>query len=266
MNSQLNQYLQTLSENLSLSVSEKEKIEKSITVLKHKIAQVLFDDGLREVKPFGSYDRETLLSRNIDLESDVDLLVVFDQKRWQSQTYLSKLKQFSLDNYPQSEHYQDYPTIALELDHIKFELVPCIYKAGGFIESEKYLIPSKKGSTLEWIRTEPNEIKEKISKVKDKDKLIRMILLFKYWNIVNLSSYKTYQVERFVIHHFDSSEPLVDNFFRLIMELSDWNSNQRQIDTNRIAKAHRKNVKTLLEHEMSDYALTELKKMIPELS
>ncbi|MCW3085106.1 MAG: hypothetical protein JWP12_2472 [Bacteroidetes bacterium] len=258
-------YLQALSTQLRMPATEQQKIENSFKLIKEKLVSSFFDDGLREVKLFGSFDRGTLLSRKVYSESDVDLLIVFDEKKWEAQTYLNKLKQFADQNYPRSDNYQDHPTIVLELSNIKFELTPCIYKGETAFVYEKYLVPIKESATLQWQKTEPNLLKNKISKfVNTKDTLIQLILLFKYWNLKNQSLYKTFEVEQFIIDHFDYEEALDYNFFKIIDKLRYANNEQK--DLNRSTQKHKKNIEVIIYNEMGeDHILLELKKILPDI-
>lgn len=92
-----------------------------------------------------------------------------------------------------------------------------------------------------------------------------MILLFKYWNLVNDFPYTTYQSEKFVIRHFDYETDLQYNLFHIIDELHLTNPRDEQNQANRQAKLHRKNIKLLLENDMDEYALMELNKLLPEI-
>ncbi len=260
-------HLITLSAQLVLPTEEKDKIETSVKAIKDKLLAYFADDGLKEVKPFGSFDRNTLLSRKADSESDVDILIVFDEKKWEAQTYLTKLKKFAEDNYSRSDNYQDHPTIVIELNHIKFELTPCIFKDETLFVGAKYLIPKKENSELEWIKTEPNLIKNKIDEFKEtKNTLVDLIIIFKYWNFANKSPYKTFKVENFVIDKFDYEEGLDYNFFRIIDRLNYLKDTEAQNDLNRKTKKHKENMELLLENNMEEYALMEIQKILPSLT
>jgi predicted nucleotidyltransferase len=260
-------YLREIAAKLKLGEAEKEKIEISLGNIKEKLNAYFADDGLKEIKPFGSYDRGTLLTRKVDSESDIDILVVFDEKRWESQTYLNKLKRFADENYQRSESYQDHPTIVIELTNIKFELVPCIYKPEDTFYYEKYSIPKKGNQTLEWMETKPNSIKDKIGEYKKtKSTLINLILLYKYWNLVNKGAYSTYQVETFLLKQFDFEKDLAENFFNIIDQLHHKNPTDAQNDLTTKTQKHKSNIELLLENEMSDYAFMELQKLIPDIS
>lgn len=261
------EYLTTLSAKLKLSPTEITGIESSLEVVKSKLQTYFSGEGLIDIKPFGSFDRGTLLTRKVDTESDVDILVMFDEKRWEAQTYLNKLKQFANDNYTRSEIYQDHPTIVIELTKIKFELTPCIFRPETATHYEKYLIPQKKNPDLEWISTKPNYLKKRVNEfVKTRETLINLILLYKYWNIINGRLYKTHQVEEFVIHKFDYGEDLRYNFYKIINALHYRNDSNVQNDLNRVIKKQKSNIEYLLDGDLKEYAMMELQKILPDFN
>lgn len=99
----INDYLTKLSQQLSLSNTEKKKIDDSVAFLRGKIWGI-FQDRLEEVSVFGSYDRGTMLPQSIDTKNDVDILVVFKKDEFQPQTYLNQLRSFS-EKYIQNHQY-----------------------------------------------------------------------------------------------------------------------------------------------------------------
>ena len=219
-NASILNYLDLLVQKLALQPAEVARIASSVGKIKGKLEKWFENDGLKEVRTFGSYDRGTLISRLVDTNSDIDIMVIFYEKKWESQTYLNKLKSFAEEHYPKAERYQDHPTIVIEDEKIKFELVPCVFKEETFFLEEKYLVPQRQNSELEWIETEPDFLMNKLNEyVKTKPTLINLILLFKYWNLCNGSQYKTFKIERFIIDKFDYEEALDYNFFRLIDKL-----------------------------------------------
>lgn len=121
----INSYLEELSSKLVIKEEEKTKISISVSSIKTKLKKY-FGSEIIDIVVFGSYTRGTILPRKADEESDIDVMVVFEfnSKQYKPQTYLNWLKQFAIEYYSRSEIYQDSPTIVLELNHIKFELVP----------------------------------------------------------------------------------------------------------------------------------------------
>ena len=87
-------YLKDLSERLIIRDSEKDSIRRSFSALESRLSNY-FGSDIGFVRKFGSYHRETILPRNYDFNSDVDVLVEFKDKAYNPQTYLSKLKRFA---------------------------------------------------------------------------------------------------------------------------------------------------------------------------
>ena len=96
------------------------------------------------------------MPRKVDENSDVDYMIVFDNSNnYKPQTFLDRLKRFTEAKYSTSEIYQSSPTIVLELNKIKFELVPA-YNSWG-----TYNIPDGNGG---WMPTYPNDFNDKLLK------------------------------------------------------------------------------------------------------
>lgn len=184
-----NSYLENLGSNLILSDSEKESINTSIDYLGRKLKE-FFGAEIIEHFQFGSSTRGTILPRKYDSESDIDYMVVFDNTyNYTPQTFLTRLKKFAETYYNRSEIYQDSPTIVLELNHIKFELVPA-YKNYIF-----YYIHDGKGG---WIGTNPNDINTSLTEANKNCKYVLkpIIRLMKHWNInINHRGYSSYNLE-----------------------------------------------------------------------
>ncbi len=66
----------------------------------------------------------------MDAHSDIDYMVVFEKGGYNPQTYLDGLRRFVEQRYQNSEIYQSSPTVVLELNHIRFDLVPAIRQWG----------------------------------------------------------------------------------------------------------------------------------------
>src|ERR1700733_2233309 len=124
---EINHFLEILANKLAIDPTRKSKIDVSVENLKSKIWG-FFQEKLQEVSIFGSYDRQTLIFE--DKDADIDILIVFKKNEFQPQTYLNQVREFAKNVYPRSEVYPDFPTITVELDHIKFELVPAYSYAG----------------------------------------------------------------------------------------------------------------------------------------
>lgn len=133
--------------------NEKESISKSITTLQTRL-DAYFTGKLKSHFRFGSSTRGTILPRSMDEHSDIDYMIVFNDDDSVPQTYLDRLKRFAENYYGKSEIYQSSPTIVLELNHIKFDLVPA--KPGWF---SGYKIPNNAGGWLDRGRLRKRNLK-----------------------------------------------------------------------------------------------------------
>lgn len=255
-------YLKDLSERLIIRNSEKDSIRRSFSALESRLSNY-FGSDIGFVRKFGSYHRETILPRNYDFNSDVDVLVEFKDKSYKPQTYLSKLKRFAEYRYSRSEIYQSSPTIVLELNHIKFELVPCL--EAEWYEGGNYKIPSKSSDYQEWLLTSPFEFNDELirkNKVFDY-KIKPLIRILKRWNVNTGYSkiYDSFKLEEKIVNHcfscLDSS--LKDYFFDFVMsmngfDLPDYKREEVKKLVNKIQEIRRD------EHKYPIWAENELRK------
>ena len=216
-------YLNDLAEKLIIRDSEKDSISRSFHALESRLSNY-FGNDIGFVRKFGSYHRETILPRDYDFNSDVDVLVEFKDKSYKPQTYLSKLKRFAEYWYSRSEIYQSSPTIVLELNHIKFELVPCL--EAEWYEGGNYKIPSKASDYQEWLLTSPSEFNDElIRKNKAFDYKIKpLIRILKRWNVNTRYSkiYDSFKLEEKIVNHSFSylNSSLKDYFFDFVINMN----------------------------------------------
>ena len=202
-------YLTNLSSEITISDWERTSIDTSINTLSTKLGN--YFDNIQTKFVFGSYDRRTILRRSKDINSDVDFIVCFtDGADWTPQTLMNRLKRFAEAKYSNNEIYQSSPTIVLELNHIKFELVP----AWG-----TYNIPAPSSSYTTWVGTYPLTFKDKLNdKNKDNNYQIRKLSrLLKYWNVLNNKVYTSYELEKYVVEkYYFLCSNLKDYFFQAV--------------------------------------------------
>lgn len=200
----VNGYLDNMQNNLYVNGVEREKIRKSINAISDRLDSY-FDNSERcihkiiEKDIFGSYSRDTMLSRNYDENSDIDYMIIFeDAKNYNPQTCLKWLRGFAECWYSTSIVKKSSPTIVIELQNIKFELVPA-YK-----DSYGNLYIPKDDST--WQKTNVKDLNDKMLAINNKlfYSFKGMIRIIKYWNIKkNLRKYKSYQLETYLTEKFE---------------------------------------------------------------
>ncbi len=195
----VNSYLTNLSSKLIIRDSEKESIKKSYDTLCSRLKNY-FGNEITFVKKFGSYQRNTILPRKNDDNSDIDVMVLFDDSSYKPRTYLRKLRDFAKYYYFRSEIYPSHPTVVLELNHIKFELVPAVESS--FWSSYNYQIPAKSTDYEDWLESSPFEFAEIVTnKNSQHSSLIKpLIRIMKLWNIKEGRPFTSYQLEQMVVH------------------------------------------------------------------
>lgn len=243
-----------------LSSEEAASIRRSIDSLKTRLN--IYFRGAERVRPilFGSFRRNTILPRAMDEQSDVDYMVVFPDTGHQPQTYLDRLRRFVEARYKTSEIYQSSPTIVLELNHIRFELVPAVPGYG----RDDFYIPD---GPARWQSTEPLAFHRLLTQ-RDNEASLRLrpaIRLAKYWNALNGRVYPPYQLEGWIVaSRFFDCRNLRDLFFEIIDNLPTRHDAQWKAD--KVERAKRLVLTVRQYEEQALYhrtAAEEVKKLVP---
>ena len=193
----------------------------------------------------------------MDERSDIDYMIVFRDNKVTPQTFLNRLRAFVERYYFSSEIRQSSPTIVLELNHIKFDLVPATTTSYGELQ-----IPNGSGG---WIATNPNDFNHLLQeKNKEHQSLIKpTIRLCKYWNATADYPLASYEMEKWVCSLpflFLSNQK--DYFFSVIDEMSTSFSYSQWVN-NEICRAKRivTNISHYERKEMLVAAENEIKKL-----
>lgn len=212
----INTYLVAVARGLRLSDDELVRIRTSVSNLQTKLDNWFGDDLIKHFQ-FGSSTRDTILPRRVDGDSDIDYMVAFkNEDDYKPQTLLNQLREFVESKYTRSEIYQSHPTIVLELNHIKFELVPAVMP---YVYNDSYHIPAPSSGFMDWMLTEPMKLKRMIdeSNARYNGQIKRLIRLLKYWNVMNGKVYSSYQIEQYVGQLvFINCSMLEDYFFHAV--------------------------------------------------
>lgn len=255
----VNSYLQSLGSTLVVTSNEKNSITTSINTIKCRLESYFGDDVIDKIV-FGSYTRETILPRKADENSDIDLMVIFkNPNNYKPQSFLNRLKKFAEVRYSTSEIYQSSPTIVLELNHIKFELVPA------YIQYGIYCIPK---NSSEWMYTNPNSFNDKLIECNKNNsyKIKPIVRLIKHWNIQNnyrsLSSYELEnKISSEMTYAYFSCTSYTDYLKYALSKLRTY-YNASSIDSS-ISK-----INEALQYENENYpytALSKIKEIFPEV-
>lgn len=232
---------------ISFGSSEQTKIDASVSRIKTKLKSY-FGSDILSINEFGSYKRDTILPRKYDGHSDVDLMIVFNHNilNLTPGSYRTRLLKFAEIQYSRSEVYKSAPTVVLELDHIKYDLVPAYEQVYTFLNSKTTYIPK---TDSEWMSTDPNGFNEKLSNINKQNnwQIKRVIRLLKAWNAkvgYPLESFQLEQEAAGIIYFFCNS--LEDYFFYAINGLSGYRSNYTASQKITALKENAKRVKSFL--------------------
>lgn len=263
----INSYLTDLASALVLSSNEKTSIGTSIDTLSRRL-DLYFNNGeLHKHFQFGSSTRGTILPRKADSGSDIDYMIVFkNPNNYKPDTLLEYLRNFMEKYYSTSEIYRDSPTMVLELNHIKFELVPAKQDYFGNLS-----IPSKSNLLTEWMSTDPTGFNKKLTdaNTKNSSKLKPVIRLIKYWNRGKLSGrYSSYALEEWILDRYTYfPKNSVREYVYDIIESLSYNWDDSEAFKNNL-NSSKDIIKKCKEHESNDMpytALSEIKKLFPEM-
>lgn len=206
-------YLNDLSSRLVITQEEKLSIAVSISNLRNNLSYWEHRRDIREQLIFGSYDRETILPRWADNDSDVDYMIVFNNpNNLQPQTFLTWLRGFTEKYYPRSICHQSFPTVALELSHIKFELVPAVNSWG-------YMIPDRSTYYSRWQSTDPKTLKQRVTTANVFNNNVRpLIRVMKYWNAKHGKPYASFELEQMVANYLFYGNSNLEECFYLFVD------------------------------------------------
>ena len=231
----INTYLKDLSYKYYIKndSSEIDKINRSLEALIKNLDSEL-GILIKRKFVFGSYDRDTILPRSYDNNSDIDLMVVFKTSDYERtpETYRAWLKNFADKYYKDrygSEVVKSFPTVTIRLGHINYDLVPA--KEEGVWAPTLY-IPSKSNYSG-WQDTDPNDVKNKLTEVNTRyNSIVRPIIrLMKGWNANKDYPYDSYELELFITGLNFSGDDIQKGFFYAVEKLTtSWNDTKTKKD------------------------------------
>jgi hypothetical protein len=240
-----------------LSGAEQQSINTSVSTLQSRLGLHFELGAIKQHFQFGSFTRGTILSRSMDEQSDIDHMIVFNDASATPQTYLNRLWSFVAHRYATSEVYQSQPTIVLELNHIKFDLVPATINWLGQLQ-----IPNGSGG---WQTTNPNNFNATLeAKNKGHRSLIKpTIRLFKFWNATSGFLFPSYELEKWVCSlQFWFLSNQRDYYFAVIDSLGTHYSNTQKINSEITrAKVIVQNTKRYEANGQSALAESEIRKL-----
>lgn len=258
----VNGYVKGLASNLVLTSNEKNSISISIDTIENRLKKY-FGNKIKKSFIFGSYTRQTILPRKADKQSDIDYMIVFENNNnYKPQTFLERLKRFANKYYSTSEIFQSHPTMVLELNHIKFELVPAYH------EIIFTYIPAPSSNFENWMTTEPKKLKNKVENANKNNnfKIKPLIRLMKYWNAKNDYVYNSHELENNILNGFYLlNTNLKEYLYSAFENLNTYNLPKYKKNKVERAKMIINNVKKYENKNMPHTAESEIKDLLPNL-
>ena len=199
----INRYLEETASKLIIKGNEKESIDVSLNTFKDRMRDYFSKNesvNLKEIKVFGSYQRDTNLLQSVDYGTDVDIMLVMDNDGSTPQTYLDRVRRGVEAKYSTSQIRQSSPTVVLQMLHIKFEITPAIMDRG------LYRI---KNNRNEWIYTFcALDFSNLTIANKNNHYMIKPLLrLLKYWNVSkNYKAFSSYELEKIMVNYYQQSQ------------------------------------------------------------
>jgi len=251
-------YLHKRSSAAVLSGDENDSINTSIATLQSRL-DFYFGDKLSSRFRFGSSTRGTILPRKMDEHSDIDYMVVWKEGGYKPQTYIDRLRSFADFYYSSSSIKQSSPTLVLELNHIKFDLVPALH-----YYDATYEIPN---GTQSWKYTSPNDFNSTLENANKNNRymLKPAIRLAKIWNAANGYVFDSFSFEKWIADRFFFlCTNQSDYLFAIFDSLSTNETAQWRNDRINRAKGIVANVRNYEKEGYPQSAEIEVKKLIPE--
>lgn len=218
----LNNYLSSLAStyHISYGTTERGKIQSTADNVVASLKRH-FEDDVDEVKIFGSFTRNTILPRYYDPKSDIDILVQFNHRKLgvTPETYRNYLKSFARSSYPRSIISKDFPSVTIDLNHVKLDLVPCKFEGDLWGLSGNLYIPDNGNG---WRMTDPDGFTADLTEVNQRyGQIVKPIIrLMKAWNSKAGSPFDSFELEKQIASMNFNNDNIESGFYWAIDNLS----------------------------------------------
>lgn len=250
---------------ISYGSTEQKKIDASVARIQTNLKNY-FNSRVTKIIEFGSYKRDTILPRKYDEHSDVDLMVVFSHNTIgvTPGTYRNYLVDFSNAKYNRSEVYKSSPTVVLELDHIKYDLVPAYEQIWNLMIPPTTYIPANDST---WMTTDPNGFNGELTRKNNAcaSNIKKVIRLLKGWNAKVGYPLESFALEQEITRQvYIYCNSLQDYFFSAVAGMSGYRFNNSFAEQKiKSLKDNLTRVKDYLRQNDQNGALTWLAHILP---
>ena len=197
--------------------SESARIDSSVSRVR-RLLRLYFGNALLNAEPFGSYKRDTILPRSIDVNSDIDIMIVFNYAITGKtpETYRKWLVDFAYAKYPRSAVIKDFPTVVVDMNHIKLDLIPTATEENW--GRQTIYIPNSRN---DWQETDPHGFNFSLVEANKKYNFIvkPLIRLLKAWNCTNGYPYESFELEQIIAEMDFTNDNFETGFFWIVDHL-----------------------------------------------
>lgn len=215
MNS-LQQYTKELAYSIVPQPLERATVENFLSEVEEKISD-FFKFDIERTIPFGEFARETSLRHTIDKDSNVTLMLLFQNDIYIENFFAlkNKLIEFVISLFPQPEEISKQLKIQMKYGFV--QLVPAIVAE---INSKSTLLVAS-ASNESWIESNPLLFDQNINKKNEETSFILkpVIRLLKYWNLTHGRYFSTETIELFVSNRMTTSQSLHLELLQLLEQI-----------------------------------------------
>lgn len=215
MNS-LQQYTKELAYSIVPQPLERATVENFLSDVEEKVTAHFGFDFERCIT-FGEFARETSLRHTIDKESNVDLMILFQNDDYieNFQGMKEKVIEFIFKTFPQPE--ETSKELKIQMKYGCIQLVPAIVAD---VNSKSTLLRSSINNET-WIESNPLLFDENINKKNEETAYLLkpVIRLLKYWNLTHGNYFSTETIELFVSNRMTTSQSLHLELLQLLEQL-----------------------------------------------
>ncbi|HWL09993.1 MAG TPA: hypothetical protein VNQ76_16425 [Planctomicrobium sp.] len=187
--------LKTRSAALLPKDCERAAIHSSLNLLAQKL-DYHCDPWIESHSCFGSFRRDTDLSRSLYRTIDVDYLIVFEDQRQSPQVYMERIRRMVTTQFRKGDILKLSPYVTVQLQQIRFDLVPAIRDSLG-----EYCIPSPASDFQLWIRSSPCSFDLNLLQQHQRlhYQLKPAIRLLKLWNFLAGNVFPPFELEEQIL-------------------------------------------------------------------
>lgn len=127
------------------------------------------------------------------------------------------------------------------------------------------IIPAPPSKDFKWLETNPAKFKKRIldKNEQEKDLMIPLLKLIKYWNILEGRPFSSYYLEHFATGRSYPRKNLKEFFYEIISDLSDQRLNQNEKQAIDSLFERRRRLKVMEKENIWEYIETELDTFLP---